>query len=369
VLTVFCLSAAPAAAQDQPLAFSPPAAGIPVTTNVEYAVTGDVHLAMDVYTPPVAASGGPALVFFNRGTGEGRRTRLYDGWARAAASQGIVGVLADLRQGNEAADFRLLIAYLDRHGAQHGVGAIAVYAASGNVFSALPVVEDPSLTSIRAAVMYYGSAPVSAFRLDLPVLVVRAGLDRPSVNEEIAALMRAAVAQNAPVTLLNHAGGHHGFEQVDNDAASRAAIDATLDFVTRATSVAYQASLRASIAEATAAGQVQTGKFHDGAAGYAVLVATQPANARLRLAYGEALLGDGQFAAACGEFEKLRDKGLGYRDLGLPAAEACLKKGDPEAAIAWLRSIPPQFRPASLQNDPAFAALRDRADFQALFSR
>src|SRR5215510_14085031 len=98
LLTVFRLlaAAATAGAQDQPLAFAPPAAGIAVTTNVEYAVSGDAHLAMDVYTPPVAAPGGPALVFFNRGTGESRRTRLYDGWARAAASQGIVGVLADL---------------------------------------------------------------------------------------------------------------------------------------------------------------------------------------------------------------------------------------------------------------------------------
>src|SRR5215510_13353212 len=43
LLTVFRLlaAAATAGAQDQPLAFAPPAAGIAVTTSVEYAVASD----------------------------------------------------------------------------------------------------------------------------------------------------------------------------------------------------------------------------------------------------------------------------------------------------------------------------------------
>ncbi len=129
-------------------------------------------------------------------------------------------------------------------------------------------------------------------------------------------------------------------------------IDDTLEFVKRATSAPYQSALRASLQEATAAGYVQTGKFHDAAATYAAMVAARPDDARLRLAYGEALLGDGQAAAACSEFDKLRDKGLGYRDLGLPAARACLQKGDADAAIAWLRSIPPRFLPSSVARGP-----------------
>ena len=48
---------------------------------------------------------------------------------------------------------------------------------------------------------------------------------------------------------------------------------------------------------------------------------------------------------------------------------ACLLNGDAEAAIAWLRSIPPQFRPPSVGEDPACAAIRNRADFRALFER
>ena len=129
------------------------------------------------------------------------------------------------------------------------------------------------------------------------------------------------------------------------------------------------ADQQAGVPEATAAGLVSAGRFRDAAPIYAKLVEASPDNARLRLSYGEALLGDSQFATACAEFEKLVDKGLGYRDLGLPAARACLGNGDPDRALAWLKSIPQRFLPPDLQRDPGFAALQGRADFQALFKR
>ena len=134
-----------------------------------------------------------------------------------------------------------------------------------------------------------------------------------------------------------------------------------------ATAPGYQAAIRAGVAESTAAGHVVTNNFAAAAASYAPLVATRPGDARLRLSYGEALLGAGQFAAACAEFGKLRDKGLGARDLGLPAARACLQSGDAAGAIGWLRSIPLRFLPPEIQHEPVFAPIRDRADFKAVF--
>jgi len=50
-------------------------------------------------------------------------------------------------------------------------------------------------------------------------------------------------------------------------------------------------------------------------------------------------------------------------------AQACLLKGDPAAAVAWLGTIPARFLPASTAQDPRFAALKEREDFQALFKR
>ena len=148
------------------------------------------------------------------------------------------------------------------------------------------------MTSVKAAVIYYGSATVPQFRLDLPVLFVRAGLDRPGLNEAIATLATRAIGQNAPFTLQNYAGGHHGFEAVDNNDTTRRVIDETLNFVINAASAPYQAALRASLGEAAAAGYVQSGKLREAAAEYARMVAARPDDARLRLAYGEALLGD-----------------------------------------------------------------------------
>ena len=245
--------------------------------------------------------------------------------------------------------------------------AIAVYAGSGNVNTAFPLLQDPRQTAIKAAVMYYGSAVVSDFRRDLPVLYVRAGLDRPALNRDITELASRAISQNAPVTLLNHPTGHHAFEAFDDDDATREIIDRTLDFVKRATAQPYQAAMRKALPEATAAASMVVGNYAQAAKQYAELVAARPDDARMRLAYGEALLGDAQYATACAEFERLKGKGLGPRDLGLPAARACMQKGDADAAIAWLRTIPRQFLPADVAKEPVFAPLQDRPDFQALF--
>lgn len=357
-------------AQEMRFLYPAPAAGaLAISRDVPYGTSADVPLKMDVYRPAAPAGAVPALIFFNTASGPQRQNAFYSGWAQAAASKGIAGIVPDLRQGNQAQDFQLLIAHLTSRATDYGIDreAIAVYAGSGNVFTALPILQDPRQTGIRAAVMYYGSADVKAFRLDLPVLYVRAGLDRPGVNRAISELVSRGVAQNAPITLLNHPTGHHAFEIFDDDEATREIIERTLEFVKRATAAAYQAALRRAIPEATAAGYVIGGNFGQAATLYAKLVSERPDDPRLRLAYGEALLGDRQYAASCAELEKLKGKGLGPRDLGLPAARACLLKGDQEAAIAWLRTIPARFLPADVQTDPAFAPLAERADFRALF--
>ena len=207
--------ASSANAQPGHYAFAPPAADITAQTDVQYGMSGTTRLAMDLYTPAGASSTRrPVLIFFNRAQGPDRSgfmNGFYAQWARAAASKGMIGILPDLRDGSEAADFRILVKYLEDRGADLGVGPIGVYAASGNVSAALPVLEDPAMTAVKAAVIYYGTARVDTFRLDLPVLYVRAGLDRPPVNEAIGSIAARAIAQNAPLTLLNYAGGHHGF--------------------------------------------------------------------------------------------------------------------------------------------------------------
>ena len=370
VLGLLLCAPAVALAQPAPYAFPPVAPGVTVSSDVEYAKSESTPLAMDVYKPaPGSSTRRPALIFFNRAFGQERKWDFYVSWARTAASKGLVGIVPDIRGGSEVSDFKLLLAHLEHWGSEHGIDGVAVYAASGNVSAALPALQDPTLPLVKAAVIYYGSANVQQLRLDLPLLFVRAGLDRPPLNEAIVSLTSRAVGQNAPWTLRNYAGGHHGFEAVDNNDLTRRVIDDTLEFVRQATSAPYQAAMRAALGEATAAGYVQSGKFKEAAGEYAKMVAATPDDHRLRLAYSESLLGDKQYARACAEFEKLKDKPLGPRDRGLPAAHACLLSGDPAAAVAWLNTIPARFLPAAIQQDPQFAALKDRPDFQALFTR
>jgi hypothetical protein len=216
-------------------------------------------------------------------------------------------------------------------------------------------------------VMYYGSAQLKEFRRDLPVLIVRAGLDRPPLNRALTELVAQASSQNAPVTLLNYPGAHHAFEIFDDEEATRETIDSTIEFIRRTTAPAYQASLRRGVAEATAAAHVTSGNFAAASSAYAELVKARPDDPRLRLSYGEALLGASQFGAACTELEKLKGRGLGPRDLGLPAARACMQKGDADAAIAWLKTIPQRFLPQDVQKDPIFAPIQNRPEFKALF--
>jgi dienelactone hydrolase len=361
----------PLRAQTLTFALRPGPSHVTVAKDVQYGRSDAVSLRMDVYRPSGATTTKrPALIFFNRATGADRSQPFYAAWASAAASRGLVAVLPDLRDGSQPSDFQALVTYLTTRGAELGIDreALAVYAGSGNVYSAFPVVEDPRQTAIKAAVMYYGTGPITEFRRDLPVLYVRAGLDRPDVNKDITTLAALGVSQNAPVTLLNHPSGYHGFEMNNDDDATRDVMEQTIAFVRRVTAPAFQVAMRRGIPEATAAAYVQTREFGKAAPVYAELVRGHPTDTRLRLSYGEALLGDGQFAEACAQFEQLKGKGLGPRDLGLPAARACMQKGDADAAIAWLKTIPSRFLPRDLQDDAVFAPVKDRDDFRSLFA-
>ena len=345
----------------------------PAPATSSYMVLADQaygDLRMDVYRPRAASGPAPVLIFFNTVSGTDRGHPFYKAWAEIAAAKGLVAILPDLRVATLEQDFDALLAHLAANGASLGADRdrIAVYAGSGNVFRGLPLFVDARRTAVKAMVLYYGSADVKTFRSDLPTLFVRAGLDRPPVNRAMTDLITLAQVQNVPVTVVNYPGGHHAFEMFDDEAATRDVIDTTLDFVVRSTSPAYQASLRRGLPEATAAAHVAAGAFAAAAEVYGRLVAASPDDARLRLSYGEALLGGSQFAAACAEFERLKGKGLGPRDLGLPAARACLQKGDADAAVAWLASIPARFLPRAIESEPVFAPLRERADFKALFA-
>ena len=204
--SLIVLSAVSLSAQGMRFFFPAPASGsVNVTSNVSYGTADTATLRMDVYRPAGASAPSPALIFFNQAVGPQRANDFYAGWARAAASKGLVAIVPDLHGSDGSVrDFQRLIAHLSEQAGTYGIdrNAIAVYAGSGNVYTAFPVVEDPKQTMVKAAVMYYGTAPITEFRRDLPLLYVRAGLDRPGVNGDatsgITRLAALAISQNAP---------------------------------------------------------------------------------------------------------------------------------------------------------------------------
>jgi hypothetical protein len=343
-----------------------------VSKNVLYGKWSGGELLMDVYRPAKIAGTGPlpVIVFLNTFGIPRREDGMYTGWAKIAAAQGFAAVNADSHSGGIEQDFDLLLAYLAEHAANLNIDAsqVAVHAVSGNVSLAFPLVENPKRIAIKAAVMYYGLGDVREFRGDLPVLLVRAGLDRPTLNRSIGTFIADALARNAPLTLLNYPGGHHGFDLIDDNDATREVIEQTFQFLKSKLKPRYQTALRAGIPEATAAAAFLTGDFARAATLYAPLVAANPQDPRLVLSYGETLLGATRYKDARVQFDRLKTLGgVGPRDLGVPAAKACALDGDPDAAIAWLRTIPKQFLPPALKTDSAFRSLQGRADFQSLF--
>lgn len=341
-----------------------------VTRDLAYTKAGAEDVLLDVYRPTAASDEArPVLVFVNTRHGTVQRTHgIYTGWAAAATARGFVAILPDGAP-DFAQGFDALLAYLRAHAASLGVDPdrVAVYAASGNAFTAFPVLQDPKRTGVHAVVLYYGGSAPPAFRPDLPVLVVRAGLDRPALNRDVDALIAAGLAANAPLEVLNFAGGRHAFEMLDDNDVTRTAIDRTLEFVSTALAPGYQAGLRSGIEAARAAGAMSSGDHATAIAIYGKRVREQPTDWAQRLAYAEALLAGGRVSEARREFEGLKGKGLGPRDLAVPAARAAVADGDASAAIAWLSTIPKRFLPPALATDAAFAPLRGNPDFDALF--
>jgi dienelactone hydrolase len=64
-----------------------------------------------------------------------------------------------------------------------------------------------------------------------PLFVAKAGLDRPFLRESIDEFVQIASERNIPITFMNHPGGEHGFDLLNDDARSREIIKATLAFL------------------------------------------------------------------------------------------------------------------------------------------
>jgi len=367
VLALFTISICAFAAEEKLVVPIPPDSEVHVQKDVAY----DGGLHFDLYTPARHSSPVPVVLFMNGvGGGNIRAWAQYTGWGKLVTGSGLAGVVYDSREGGAAKDTQAVLRYLGEHASGLGIDArnVVLWACSSNVSEGLPLAMDASNSAIKAAVIYYGTAPVKAVRLDLPVLMVRAGLDGLGLNRGIGEFVAAATAANAPLTFINMPAAHHAFDLRDDNETSRVVIARTLDFMKAQTQESAQKEFSTGLQEATAAGALFRGDSATAVREYAALAAARPRDTEVHRNFGNALLGIGQYQRALTEFQLALDTGNPNRGwISYSAATASMKLGDTEAALKWvenLKNIPPMWR--QLKSDPNFVPLKDDPRFKAV---
>lgn len=244
---------------------------VAVRRDLPYQSAGDAKLAMDVYSPPGLQPGDrrPAVVFVHGLVPPGsqpQRMGVFLSLGELAAAAGFVGVTfnhrfdSPQRLADAAGDVADLLARVRQDAEDLHVDAerLAVWAfsAGGPTLAPLLAERPPWL---RAVVAYYALLDIQTpppgqedtlgpemrrrfspaaqlgpgARPAPPLLVARAGLDHPFLNAAVDRFVQEALSHNSPLTLLNHPGGRHGFEILDDDARTHEILACTFEFLKR----------------------------------------------------------------------------------------------------------------------------------------
>ena len=188
--------------------------------------------------------------------------------AQLIALSGMASVAYTNRE--PVADLRALFEYIEAHAAALAIDAsrVGVMAASGNVPTALTTLLRTADRPPACAAFYYGclldldgaadvadaarqfgfanpcaGLTVGDLRRDVPVFLSRAGRDQfPAMNASIDRFVAKALAENLPITLVNHAEGPHAFDLFDDSRTSRDIVRQTLRFLQQHLTSEAQAS-------------------------------------------------------------------------------------------------------------------------------
>ncbi|HEX8796521.1 MAG TPA: hypothetical protein VF765_36475 [Polyangiaceae bacterium] len=180
-----------------------------------------------------------------------RKMGAYTSWGRLLAATGMNAVAYSYA--DPVRDVAALLGHLRGNADSLGIDAsrLGVWAASGNVPTALHVLMTEPAGTFRAAALLYGymldvpaaaeqfgiGVPARGRTIDdlprtLPLLVVRAGQDQtPQLNVSLDAFVSSALARDLPLTLINQAGAPHSFDLFDDSEPSRATIGEVLRFL------------------------------------------------------------------------------------------------------------------------------------------
>jgi acetyl esterase/lipase len=224
---------------------------------------------MDVWSPKQPGPR-PAIVFVHGGPIPGNlRTQPKDwgvfvSYGQLAAASGFVGItfnhrLYELdRLPDAQADLVDLVGRIRSDAATYGIDRdrICLWAFSGGG-SLVSAAFDGKLPGVRCVVSFYGVLDRRPERADIPasisdevlqqlspvyrvaaghrvppMLIARAGKDAPAINATVDAFVREAKAHDAPLQVIEHPTGQHGFDVRDDDDRSREVIAAAIRFIT-----------------------------------------------------------------------------------------------------------------------------------------
>lgn len=234
---------------------------VAVHSNLVYTDVSDPLVRMDVYVPAdlQADERRPVVMLVHGGVPASLPVKdmgAYRSWGRLIAAHGMVAVTFTHRLrwpinqlNDSAADVRAAIDFARANAAKFNVNparmCIAAYSAGGPL---LTVALQDKRSYVRCQLAIYplvdvqgfGASDETKFALEAyldqpwfpPLFVARAGRDAiPTLNTRLDAFIGSAIAANAPITLMNHPEGAHGFDTANDDERSREIIRAALEFM------------------------------------------------------------------------------------------------------------------------------------------
>lgn len=210
---------------------------ITVRENIEFKKIGDTSLTLDIYYP-VGYDKRKTLpvVIFNNGVGlmDLPKWRVYKDWAKLMAAHEMIAVNHQSRRSSSLADSEALIDYLVQHAREYNIDPerIGIWTCSANTPVGTRLAHKSRPKNIRALAVYYGNPDsLGQLRQDLPMLIVRAGLDGQFINVGIENFVNHCFQQDTRLEIINYLEGIHAFDVYTNTGESKAVIRRTIEFM------------------------------------------------------------------------------------------------------------------------------------------
>jgi acetyl esterase/lipase len=228
-----------------------------VAREIVFRTAGETVLKADIYLPAARGTYPVVLLVSGGSVNDWRTAAFYTSFARVLAAEGLAAVNYDKRLARNrdavpaaSEDSLMLADYLKTNAAKYGLDPSRLctwhFSAGGTIAGTMLGEKSPAACVVLTyAILSLGEgdqnpqlAPHSALvrareRGDRfpPTLVVRAGRDARTLNDSIDAFVAAALAKNAPVTLINYPAGDHGFEILNDTDETRRVIAQSISWV------------------------------------------------------------------------------------------------------------------------------------------